>query len=84
MTFKIFLEKTAKRQIEKLDKEIMRRILESLRELEKGFSARLDIKKLKGYDNHYRIRVGNYRIMFVIESGTVYIYDVSIRGNAYK
>ncbi len=84
MTFKIFLEKTAKRQIKKLDKEIMRRILESLRELEKGFSARLDIKKLKGYDNHYRIRVGNYRIMFVIESGTVYIYDVSIRGNAYK
>jgi len=84
LTFKIFLEKTAKRQIEKLDKEIMRRILESLRELEKGFSARLDIKKLKGYDNHYRIRVGNYRIMFVIESGTVYIYDVSIRGNAYK
>ena len=84
MTFKIFLEKTAKKQIEKLDKETARRILESLRELEKGFSARLDIKKLKGYDNHYRIRVGSYRIMLVIESGTVYIYDVSIRGNAYK
>ena len=50
MTFKIFLEKTAKTQIEKLDKETARRILESLRELEKGFSARLDIKKLKGYD----------------------------------
>lgn len=24
----------------------------------------LDIKKLKGIDNHFRVRVGNYRIVF--------------------
>jgi mRNA interferase RelE/StbE len=84
LAFKIFLERKTKRQIEGLDQETKRRILESLKELEKGFSARLDIKKLKGYDNHYRIRVGNYRVMFIIESGMVYIYDVSLRGNAYK
>ncbi len=26
-----------------------------------------DIKKIKGQDNLYRIRVGNYRIFFVME-----------------
>ena len=28
---------------------------------------RLDIKKLRGCKNHYRLRVGNYRILFELE-----------------
>jgi len=46
--------------------------------------TRLDIKKLKGYNNHYRIRVGNYRILFFRETGEARVYDISIRSNAYK
>lgn len=70
MAFKVLLEKKARRQIEDLPKE-KSRIIETLRELEKGFSARVDIKKLKGTKNHYRIRVGNYRILLVLESDTL-------------
>lgn len=83
MAFKVLLEKKARRQIEDLPKE-KSRIIETLRELEKGFSARVDIKKLKGTKNHYRIRVGNYRILLVFESDTAYVYDVSHRGQVYK
>ena len=83
MAFKVLLEKKARRQIEDLPKE-KSRIIETLRELEKGFSARVDIKKLKGTKNHYRIRVGNYRILLVFESNTAYVYDVSHRGQVYK
>ena len=59
------------------------RILGALRELEAGFSAKLDIKKLKGTKNHYRIRVGDYRILFVLENQSAYVYDVSHRRNVY-
>jgi mRNA interferase RelE/StbE len=45
---------------------------------------RLDMKKLKGYDNHYRIRVGDYRILFFRESDTARVYDVSHRRDVYK
>ena len=83
MAFKVLLEKKARRQIEDLPKE-KSRIIETLRELEKGFSARVDIKKLKGTKNHYRIRLGNYRILLVFESDTAYVYDVSHRGQVYK
>ena len=32
-----------------------------------GFSSKLDIKKLKGYKNHYRLRIGRYRVLFELE-----------------
>ena len=84
MTFKVLLEKKARRQIEDLNEDTKKRIFLTLNELEKGFSARLDIKKLKGYDNHYRIRVGDYRILFFRESSTAKVYDVSHRHDVYK
>lgn len=46
--------------------------------------GKLDMKKLKGYDNHYRIRVGDYRIIFFRELGTAKVYDVSHRHDVYK
>ena len=84
MVFKVLIEKKARRQIEKLTEDVKARIIEALKELEKGFSARLDIKKLKGTKNHYRIRVGDYRILFVLDSDITYVYDISHRRNVYK
>lgn len=84
MVFKVLVEKKASKQIEGLSGDIKNRIIDALNELEKGFSTRLDIKKLKGTKNHYRIRVGDYRILFVLESNITYVYDVSHRRNVYK
>lgn len=39
----------------------------------------LDIKKLKGISNRYRIRVGIYRIQFEMEEESIVIVDVSKR-----
>jgi len=82
--FKVFLEKKTGRQIKGLSEPLKTRIIWTLKELEKGFSARLDIKKLKGTKNHYRIRVGDYRILFAMEFEAIYVYDVSHRRNVYK
>ncbi len=84
MPFKVLVEKNARRQIEKQSEDVKARIIETLKELEKGFSARLDIKKLKGTKNHYRIRVGDYRILFVLDSNITYVYDISHRKNVYR
>ncbi|MBI4258193.1 MAG: type II toxin-antitoxin system RelE/ParE family toxin, partial [Thaumarchaeota archaeon] len=70
--------------IRELDEKISGRVAYALGELQKGFSARLDIKKMKGYHNHYRIRVGDYRILFELRQGkTVVVYDVLPRKKAY-
>ncbi len=84
MVFNVLVEKKVKKQLEGLPTDIRNRIINALNEIEKGFSARLDVKKLKGTKNHYRIRVGDYRILFVLDSYAIYVYDISHRRNVYK
>ena len=43
-----------------------------------------NLKKLKGYEAYYRIRVGDYRIGLKIESGIVYFVVVEHRKDIYK
>ncbi|MFB2833142.1 type II toxin-antitoxin system RelE family toxin [Floridanema evergladense] len=42
------------------------------------------MKKLKGYENAYRIRVGDYRIGFTFDSETVIFYRVLHRKEFYR
>lgn len=64
-SYEILLERRAIKQLEKINENIKRRILNVLRGLrDRGFSQTLDIKKLKGYKAHYRLRVDEYRILF--------------------
>lgn len=43
-------------------------------------------KKLQGYDNEYRIRVGDIRILYTVEDKivTVTVYKSGYRGDVYK
>ncbi len=80
----MFLEKKARKQIESTNDEMKQRIFSALYELQEGFHARLDIKKLTGTKDHYRVRVGDYRILFVLDRFNAFVYDVSHRSDAYK
>jgi len=83
LIFKVLIERKALKQIESLTKDTRPRVTEALQELENGFSSRLDIKKLKGTKNHYRVRVGEYRVLFMLDAQVIYVYDISHRGNVY-
>lgn len=39
----------------------------------------LDILKMKGYENKYRVRVGDHRIIFSIIDGVSFIEDIKKR-----
>lgn len=85
MPIKVLVKKEISDKIEGFSSDLKNRIKEALEELETTWPmVRLDIKKLKGYDNNYRVRVGDYRILFFRESGTAKVYDVSRRGDVYK
>ena len=83
--YKVLLERRAQRQLDKLDEDTRSRILEALRILrENGFSSRLDLRKLKGYRDHYRLRVGRYRVLFELQpEKTAIIYAILPRRRAY-
>jgi len=66
--YQVLFEKRALKKLKKLSFKIQEKILEALRILrDEGFSPKLNIKKLKGYTNHYRIKIGKYRILFELE-----------------
>jgi mRNA interferase RelE/StbE len=82
----VFVERKTQKQLEKLPKDGHKRIVEALHTLQdEGFSMKLDIKKLQGYRNHYRIRIGKYKILFELSPDkTIVVYTVLPRAEAYK
>ena len=71
----------ALQNIEKLENSISRRIVKKVEELsENPFSK--DIKRLKGSDD-FRLRVGDYRVIFSIEKEAIIILKVGHRKNIY-
>ncbi|MCE4615398.1 MAG: type II toxin-antitoxin system RelE/ParE family toxin [Desulfurococcales archaeon] len=84
--YTVNLTKKALKHLRELDEPIRNRILEALVTLQDyGFTGRLDIKKLRGYRNHYRIRIGEYRVLFELEKpNTITVYAIILRKKAYK
>jgi len=68
--------------LEKLESPISKRIFKKVEELsENPFSK--DIKKLKG-SHDFRLRVGDYRVIFSIEQDKIQILKVGHRKNIYN
>jgi len=43
-----------------------------------------DVKHLTNFTPEYRLRVGNYRVLFEIEGTSLVIYRIKHRNEAYK
>lgn len=80
--YKIIIKKKAKKFIDKLPKNERLRVAKAIEALPNGE----DIKKLKGYTNLLRLRVGDYRIIYTINHGEllVIVVDAGNRGQIYK
>lgn len=81
----VVYSKQAIKYLFKLDKPTIYRINNAIEQLlyepPKG-----DIKPLKGQENIYRLRVGDYRILFEIdlENDIIVISRIAPRGEVYK
>ena len=68
----------AKKQLAKLDKNTRVRIIASLDRLREAYPVG-DIRKMQGYDDLWRLRVGDYRIVMQIDLVTAIITITVIR-----
>lgn len=76
---RIEYSKKAVKYINSADKPTKKRLKESIEKLPFG-----DIKKLKGIEDGYRLRVGDLRVLFSMEDDRIYIDNIIPRGQAYK
>ncbi len=58
------------------------RIVSAIEQLPNGE----DIKRMRGHDDLFRLRVGAYRVIYTVDHGvlTVYVIDADNRGQIYK
>ena len=70
------------------DERLKARLKEALAELQNYPIAlrRLDVEKLEGLKRAYRVRVGEYRIIFLVdkEDETIYITHIGGRESIYE
>ena len=80
--YKIVLKKKAKKFIDKLPFPEKKRIISAIEKLPDGE----DIKRLQGYDDVLRLRVGTYRIIYTVDNGKliVTVIDAGNRGQIYN
>lgn len=87
MRYEIELTKSARKEYLKLPKDIRTRIFDKLQELAYNPSdSHLDIKPIKGSHGYYRLRVGNYRIVYFLINSILVIEVIKIghRKEVYK
>ena len=87
MPYTIRIAPAAEREIQKLARQIQRRILDRIEELRTAPRTHGAEKlKGKGSDAFYRVRVGDYRIIYEIadEALTVLVVKVGNRRDVYR
>lgn len=83
--YNVVLSKTAEKDLYKLPSQIISKIIPALQSLENN-PRPSGCKKLKGFTNLWRIRVGNYRIIYAIDEviTLVDVREIGHRKDVYK
>jgi len=84
MPYEVFLKSSAEKELENLPEKLHDRIVIRLAAL-KNNPRPSNSKKLRGREG-YRIRVGDYRILYVIEEDAkkVEVYSIAHRRDVYR
>jgi mRNA interferase RelE/StbE len=82
MSYEIEIKDDAKTALRKAPEEIRREIGYRLHLLQQEFSG--DVKKLRGSKNEYRLRAGNWRVLFELVGNRIVVYDLGQRKDIYR
>ena len=81
MQYRLEIKEEARRQLRALPKEERRKIGRRLDALQVDLAG--DVKKLMSKTDEYRLRVGSWRVLFMLESDLISVYAVKARKEAY-
>jgi len=76
------IQESAKKDLKKIDKFIAISLLKKIQRLE-AYPDLTNIKKLKNHYPPFRLRAGDYRILFDVEDDLLIVVHVKHRKEAY-
>ncbi len=85
MAYIVQLKNCARKELGKLPRAVQDRLIAALRSLEEN-PRPPGVKKLRGRENEWRIRVGDYRIVYEIHDRILLVIVIRIRhrSKAYR
>jgi mRNA interferase RelE/StbE len=85
--YRVVLTNKASKGLERAPDHIRKKAFEALDALQESFAPvkQFDVKKLKGFDDTFRIRIGDWRIIYELrrKEKTIVVYEIASRGRAY-
>jgi len=84
-SFKIEWKGSSERDIRNIDRQHIHRILNAVEALSEN-PFPVQFKKLQGSESSYRIRIGDYRVIYQVDTQKkiITIYHIRHRKDAYK
>lgn len=82
MRYDVRFKPRAIKDIEGLPSRIQDRVLARIEKMSNDLKG--DVKRLTNFTPEYRLRVGDFRVLFEIEGETIIIYRIRHRREAYR
>jgi mRNA interferase RelE/StbE len=82
MNYQVEFKPKAIKDLQSLPVEVQSRVLTKIELMQNNLTG--DVKRLTNYTPEYRLRVGDYRVLFEIEEDVLVIYRVKHRKDAYS
>ena len=78
VSYKVLLKKSAEKDLRRIEKSKIKSLIEAIENLEKNPRPE-GCKKLVGSNNSYRIRVGGYRIVYLVDAAVTVVEVERVR-----
>jgi mRNA interferase RelE/StbE len=82
MKYDIQFKPRAVKDIGRLSSRVQLQILKVIEAMSNNLKG--DVKRLTNFTPEYRLRVGDYRVLFEIENNNIVVYRVRHRREAYR
>ena len=77
--YEVVFKKSAAKELQTLPQKIQQKILDAVQLLSLNpYTELLQIKKMKGADSLYRVRIQDYRVIYLIENQTIKVTIIKI------
>lgn len=82
MNYQVEFKERAIKDLQSLPQDVQSRIVAKIEAMQDNLTG--DVKRLTNFNPEYRLRVGDYRVLFELENQRVVIYRIKHRKNAYS
>lgn len=74
--FRVFFSSSGERAFSKAPREVQKEVVKELELLSQDDFRYRRVRKLGGSNNRYRLRIGRWRILFILKNAEIEIFDI--------